>query len=289
MKMLLYIRKHEGGYKMTLEEKSYIYGLFLTDGSIDIKDYNSYTGTIRLELNYKDKDIIEKLYQIIPYSSIHERTRATNFSQEHHTIIFSNSRKDFISILINMGFPIENKTINACPPICEYDINAFWRGVIDGDGSLGIRQGKNGLEAFLSLTTKSELLRNAFCNYLSSITREQYNPKRNIRDGVYNIGCGTSSTKKVIDKLYSNATIYLNRKYNKMLEINQFIKDNNIQIKRNYILQQITSEGVVIAQYPTCAEAQRKTGFTHLADASNPSKPLKLKNGYYWKRIYEDK
>ena len=62
MKMLLYIRKHEGGYKMTLEEKSYIYGLFLTDGSIDIKDYNSYTGTIRLELNYKDKDIIEKLY-----------------------------------------------------------------------------------------------------------------------------------------------------------------------------------------------------------------------------------
>ena len=41
-----------------------------------------------------------------------------------------------------MGFPIENKTINARPPICKYDINAFWRGVIDGDGSLGIRQGK---------------------------------------------------------------------------------------------------------------------------------------------------
>ena len=73
-----------------------------------------------------------------------------------------------------------------------------------------------------------------------------------------------------------------------MLEINQFIKDNNIQIKRNYVLQQITPEGEIIAQYSTCAEAQRKTGFTHLADASNPSKPLKLKNGYYWKRIYED-
>ena len=40
---------------MTLEEKSYIYGLLLTDGSIDIKNYNSYTGTVRLELNYKDK------------------------------------------------------------------------------------------------------------------------------------------------------------------------------------------------------------------------------------------
>lgn len=273
---------------MTLEEKSYIYGLLLTDGSIDIKNYNSYTGTVRLELNYKDKDIIEKLYQIIPYSSIRERTRTTNFSQEYHSIIFSNSRKDFINELINMGFPIKNKTINARPPICEYDINAFWRGVIDGDGSLGLRQGKKGLEPFLSLVTKSELLRNAFCDYLNSITHEQYNPKRNTRDGVYNIGCGTSSTKKVIDKLYHNATIYLDRKYNKMLEINQFIKDNNIQIKRNYVLQQITPEGAIIAQYSTCAEAQRKTGFTHLADASNPSKPLKLKNGYYWKRIYED-
>ena len=274
---------------MTLEQKSYIYGLFLTDGNIDIKDYNSYTGTVRLELNYKDKDIVEKLYQIIPYSSIHERTRTTNFAQEYHTIIFSNSRKDFINELINMGFPIKDKTINAHPPLCEYDINAFWRGVIDGDGSLGIRQGKNGLEAFLSLVTKSELLRDAFCEYLNTITHEKYNPKRNIRDNVYNIGCGTSSTKKVIDKLYQNATIYLDRKYIKTLEINDFIKNNNIQIKKSYILQQITPDGLVVAQYPTCAEAQRQTGFTHLADASNPSKPLKLKNGYYWKRVYEDK
>ena len=260
---------------MTLEQKSYVYGLLLTDGTISIKDHNSYTGIVKLELSYKDKDIIEKLYQIIPFSSIRERTRTTNFSQEYHSIIFSNSRKNFINELVAMGFPTENKTINACPPNCEYDINAFWRGVIDGDGSLGIRQGKHGSEAFLSLVTKSELLKEAFCSYLNSITHEQYNPKRNIRDGVYNIGCGTSNTKKVIDKLYYNATIYLDRKYNKMLEINQFIKDNNIQIKKSYILQQITPEGMVIAEYPTCAEAQRKTGFTHLADASNPSKPIK--------------
>ena len=62
MKMLLYIRNMKEDIKMTLEEKSYIYGLLLTDGSIDIKNYNSYTGTVRLELSYKDKDIIEKLY-----------------------------------------------------------------------------------------------------------------------------------------------------------------------------------------------------------------------------------
>ena len=62
MKILLYIRNMKEDIKMTLEEKSYIYGLLLTDGSIDIKNYNSYTGTVRLELSYKDKDIIEKLY-----------------------------------------------------------------------------------------------------------------------------------------------------------------------------------------------------------------------------------
>lgn len=62
MKMLLYIRNMKEDIRMTLEEKSYIYGLLLTDGSIEIRNYNSYTGTVRLELNYKDKDIIEKLY-----------------------------------------------------------------------------------------------------------------------------------------------------------------------------------------------------------------------------------
>ena len=155
---------------MTLEEKSYIYGLLLTDGSLDIKDFKTYSGTVKLEVAYKDKDIIEKLYNIVPYSSIKERTRKTNFSEEYHSIIFSNSRKSFINELIKMGFPLKDKTLLAEPPKIDYDIDAFWRGVIDGDGSLGLRKSKNGLTPFLSLTTKSELLKNAFCNYLHDIT-----------------------------------------------------------------------------------------------------------------------
>jgi len=192
--------------------------------------------------------------------------------------------------LSNMGFPQENKTAEAAPPTCDYDINAFWRGVIDGDGSLGIRKtSKGGHEGFLSLSTQSEKLKDAFCEYLHSITKETYNPQRNKRDNIYNIGCGMSSSKKICDKMYGNATIYLDRKYKKYLEMINFIKENNIKIKKTYILQQIDPiSKAIIKTYNTCAEAERETGWSHIADYSNPNKKEKIYHGFIWRRTYDD-
>lgn len=60
----------------------------------------------------------------------------------------------------------------------------FWRGVIDGDGSLGFT--KDGLP-FISLVTASEQLRNDYLKYIHPVTGKKFNPQRNVRDGVYNI------------------------------------------------------------------------------------------------------
>lgn len=218
---------------ITLEEKSYIYGLLLSDGNMHIVNSESYTGVVQLEVSKRDEDIVDKLCDIVPYSTKRERVRNTNFLDNYNCVSFAVYRQYFIKDLIDFGFPVENKTINARPPIVEYNKNAFWRGVLDGDGSLGIRHNSKGkLEAYLSLTTKSELLKEAFCEYLTSITGRKYNPKRNKRDNIYNIGCGGHAACKVLNEIYNGCTIYLNRKYENYLECLKWESENSVP-KRN--------------------------------------------------------
>lgn len=218
---------------MNLEEKSYVYGLLLTDGTLDLKNEKTFSGQIQLEVNEIDEDIVDKLCVLIPYGTKTKRIRDTNFKTNYHSVKFSISRQEFIKELIASGFVFCNKSYNARPPVIIYDKNAFWRGVIDGDGSLGIRKtSRRPTEAFLSLTTKSEILKNEFCNYMQSITGETYTPKRNNRDSIYNIGCGGHNACKVLSKIYDGATIYLNRKYQKYLECIDWKSKHN-PLRRN--------------------------------------------------------
>lgn len=203
---------------MTNRNLSYIYGLFITDGWISKK--KGIPIGLNLEVSIKDKDIVEKLHNLIPYSSLYYRERDTNFKKEYQSVIFSYHNQELCLKLIEMGFPLEDKTNLARPPITPYDECCFWRGVIDGDGSLGIKNSSK--KPFLSLTTKSEDLKNSFCDFLYNISKRKYNPNRNKRDNIYNIGCNGTSAKKVVEKLFysiKEEDIYLDRKYEKMKEI----------------------------------------------------------------------
>lgn len=163
--------------------ESYIYGLLITDGSLNLSTRNR--GKVTLEVNNKDSDIVEKLYKVIPNSSIRERTRTTNFSKNFVTTkIFSNCRLEFRTWLIDNGFPTKDKTINANIPNSSYEKYDFWRGVIDGDGSLGITsKGRK----FISLTTKSEILKEEYLKFLQEELGVIKSINKNKRDNIYNI------------------------------------------------------------------------------------------------------
>ena len=199
---------------MNLEEKSYIYGLLGTDGSLSLSERNR--GKITLEVNSKDNDIIEKLYHLIPNSTMRERTRNTNFKENYTTAIFSNYQLEFRQEMIAFGLPITDKTNMIGPPIQKYSKRDFWRGVIDGDGSLGFTgQGK----PFVSLVTKSENLKVAYCNFLLEEFGIIKEISRNKRDNVYNIMVSNEEAQSLCRYLYNGAALYLDRKYNKALEI----------------------------------------------------------------------
>lgn len=204
---------------MDIKEKSYVFGLLVTDGHLELMERNR--GRVQLEVNEKDKDICEKLFHLIPDSHLTSRERDTNFKNSYKSCAFSNNQLAFRQELIDFGFPTENKTLTASIPSQEYSASDFWRGVIDGDGSLGFTG--QGIP-YLSLVTKSENLKQEYCKFLLDNFGIEKRINRNARDNVYNIIVYREDALAVSKVLYENAPIYLDRKYNSYLEIQKWVR-----------------------------------------------------------------
>lgn len=205
---------------MNVEEKSYIYGLLGADGSLYLNTRNR--GRISLEVNEKDKDIVYKLCNIIPSSCWDTRTRDTNFKKSSTTYTFSNYQREFRDMLIDYGYPIENKKENFTTPNGEYSEADFWRGVIDGDGSIGITTNN---EPYLSLVIVGESLKEEYLNFLNSHFNIIKNINRNKRDNVYNPILKNEDAIIVLKYLYDKAELYINRKYNNYLNVLSWKRD----------------------------------------------------------------
>lgn len=190
--------------------QSYLFGILITDGNLYLNTRNR--GRVSLELGEKDIDLIKKLYDAFPGSNIHFRIRNTNFKTNYKTCIFTNTKREFRESLIKVGFPTTNKTLNACPPTVSFYEEDFWRGVIDGDGSIGVTA--KGIP-FVSLVTKSEYLKDAYLDYIKTKFGILKNINRNKRDGVYNILIMYNNSKIILHDLYNNCenSLFLNRKY----------------------------------------------------------------------------
>lgn len=200
---------------MDIKLYSYLFGLFGTDGSVCRNKTNKHI--YRLVIELVDKDILEKISDVLPNCTLVERVRDTNFKKNHHSYVLYCANKDFIKWCEDNKLPLFDKTNNVAPPIKDYIESDFWRGVIDGDGSIGIKTIDG--QPFISLVTKSEFLKESFCDYIYKITDFRPNIHRNKRDNIYNIAVHGEKAQKICASLYNDADIYLDRKYQSYLEI----------------------------------------------------------------------
>lgn len=121
---------------LSLEYHSYFFGLALSDGHLRASARSR--GSLTIELNSGDEAVLLSLAQELPwFCKISRRARQTNFGQNNFTMARWCSL-DLRTQLIAKGFPIGRKAQKCAPPTGDYDRCAFWRGVLDGDGSLGI-------------------------------------------------------------------------------------------------------------------------------------------------------
>ena len=251
--------------------ESYLYGLLLTDGNYCETTRNR--GKFSIELNYNDLELLMKLQKEIPDSIITERVRNTNFKDGYHSATWSIYSLPIRQKILSWGFPKEDKTNLAAPPIVEYSERYFWLGAFDGDGSLGITKDN---KPFISFTTKSEKMKEALLTLLKNKYDINKNINRNKRDNVYNIILTNENAVLLSEFLYKDNEICLQRKYNKYLEIKDWIRPES-QPKRGYIAKRWTEDEINYILSHTIEESIENLGRTK-SSINSKLYNLKMKN-----------
>lgn len=193
------------------EEKAYWLGFLYADGYVK-SDKNAVSITL-CEEDYLHLEKFRKFIQAKRLCAIKKHTTKLK-GKEYINYRIGCGSKHFKDTLINLGC-VPNKSLTLTFPkleiFTEYNlIYDFIRGYIDGDGCLYFsRNGSINLEIIGTpefLTVIRQIFPNKFSELLID-KRWKNNTKRIV-------SCGNNS-KFVLDTLYKNATIYLDRKYKK--------------------------------------------------------------------------
>lgn len=201
------------------EEKAYLLGLLYADGNNYRKDKKTYR--ISISLQARDINILNQMKDVMGYNAPLRLYQPKDIKcQPQYNLKFNG--KYLSDSLIKLGV-IPRKTYNLnFPTFLNEDLyRHFIRGCIDGDGSVCICKDHYGIknQGVITLSGTSEIC-NGFKNYIESIF--------DIHVGIYNcksthikqasIG-GNIQVLKILDWLYKDAKIFINRKYFNYLKL----------------------------------------------------------------------
>lgn len=177
-------------------EACYWIGFLMADGNVSYLSENS--AYISLVLNNKDRDHLEK------FQSFLNSNHAIIEIKKQNTLRVSVSSIELARALSYYGV-VPNKSRTASIKTLQVERN-FWRGVIDGDGSLGFSKGKPILQLVgsLALVTQFE----NFVKALGTKTNASVRPHKSI----YAFRLSGTAAQFVIGVLYKDARTFLNRK-----------------------------------------------------------------------------
>jgi hypothetical protein len=199
---------------LKIPEHSYFFGFVQADGSLTASSRNR--GKLQIELAKVDLHLLrsfKKLFSTV-YSSINRRIRDTNFKNYHESYTLAIFNIRFRNELHKLGIPYGKKSEIIPPPKSDFCERDYIRGLIDGDGSVGLAKSKGNIP-FLSLVVASEELKEYIVNVIESITGEKKKINRNRRDDVYNIMLNREKAQQFIEYLYYPDCLSLERKFKK--------------------------------------------------------------------------
>jgi hypothetical protein len=143
---------------LTRPDHAYLFAFLQCDGHLVQNTRNR--GSLSVELSVRDAALLNRFQEIVPYySSIRTRTRSTNFANRHTSTVWTVCALQFRRELIDAGLPVGTKSDVVAPPSTPFSETDYLRGLVDGDGSVGVT--RLGLP-FVSFTTSSEALKDFF-------------------------------------------------------------------------------------------------------------------------------
>ena len=190
-------------------EALYWIGLLFADGHIEKNEFS-----ICLTLDNKDYKHLEK------FKAFLKSNRKITKDKGDCSRVRINSKKLW-NRLKELGFT-HNKSEVGKPHSLLKNSKDFWRGVVDGDG--GVYNYAYMQQMALCGTLETIFDFAIFCNSYTGVTDKYPSPgdkKGYAKNKLFQISYYSKDCKKVLDLLYKDATVYLERKYNTYLEMTQ--------------------------------------------------------------------
>jgi hypothetical protein len=203
--------------KMSLENPfyAYLFGFAQTDGHLYEQSRNR--GKLSIEISKQDEEILESFKRYLPFnSSIRRRVRTTNFGKNYESVVWTICDKRFRDCLKDWGFPVGKKSEIIKTPCASYSQNDYFRGLIDGDGSLGLTA--NGFP-FVSFITSSPVIVSEYLDFIKRVAGKSKTSLPNKRDKIHNIAIYKEDAQELVRQIYYKNCLALPRKLRKAEEV----------------------------------------------------------------------
>lgn len=203
---------------------AYVLGFILADGCIIRGSYKGYSDALKFGVQLKDKDVLEKIKKEL--SSEHTISIIRNAA---HLCITS---QKIVDSLKHLGITYQKSLKETVPNVPNKYMKDFLRGIIDGDGGISIDSKHYPTLRLCGSVGTITFIRNYFWKKFktfSSIGRR----KSRLAPNIYlcYIAYRTNTAIKLINFLYKDAKIYLDRKYRLAIQCSQIqIRKRNNQI-----------------------------------------------------------
>jgi DNA-binding transcriptional regulator WhiA len=196
------------------ESAAYFYGWVVTDGCL-IKSTTKGVYGVSLELATRDEDLLHKFKTYLGTSNaIRRRSRKdSRTGNTYHQSALYFSDDEIIGRLTELGLEQRKSLKETCPDVFKFNKH-FWRGALEGDGFIA---GSNSRGYRIELVG-SESFVNSFKDYCKYVY-PNYEPRITSRNNLFS--CHLYSyepCKAVLDSMYKDSSIVLDRKYKTYLE-----------------------------------------------------------------------
>lgn len=190
------------------EEKSYILGLLMADGTISTK-----RNTVSITLKEEDSYILETLNKFMNCSL--PLNIASRYKDSVYMRTTINSEQ-LVNDLIKWGC-VEHKTYKNehFPNILSQFHRHFIRGYFDGDGHIGMHKSKNNRINYVFDILVQDNYRQGFMKIIEDATgvKLNYHRKKECKNHLFNLRTGVRENLiKIHHYLYSDSTLFLRRK-----------------------------------------------------------------------------
>ncbi len=189
------------------QESAYILGFIAADGHLKIDHGERHETKLQFELASYDRDILEKIKDTISFEG------PIALSNRDTVKLQINNRKVCLDLEI-IGIPRNNKTQDVGWPQTLPDSLAhhFTRGLFDGDGSIYQDNGAYVIQLLGNEHMLDTLKEKLPIQSIRKVRKRSY-------ANIWDLKFSHKMAVQIIHWLYQDATIYLDRKYQKAIEL----------------------------------------------------------------------